>query len=90
MGLLKLPNLKNMRNKIIEILTEIRPEFDFTEEINFIEQGMLDSLDVINIVVSLDNTYGISIDGQDIVPYNFSSIDSIISLLKKNGVSHES
>lgn len=79
-----------MRNKIIKILTAIRPEFDFTQENNFIEQGMIDSLDVINIVVSLDNTFGISIDGRDIVPVNFSSIDSIVTLLKKNGISDES
>ena len=36
-----------MKEKIIKILTELRPEFDFTDEsFNFIEEGMLDSFDV--------------------------------------------
>lgn len=75
-----------MKKKIIEILTELRPEFDFTEEVNFIEEGMLDSFDVVNLVDELDSTFGISIDGVDILPENFASIEAIKNLLIKNGV----
>ena len=74
-----------MKEKVLEILLNIRPEFDFTEDVNFIEEGMLDSFDVVTLVSDLDTTFGISIDGVDIVPENFSSVDSIINLLKKNG-----
>lgn len=77
--------MKNLRKKVIEILTEVRPEFDFNEDINFIEAGMLDSFDIVNLVSTLDEAYGISIDGIDILPENFSSISNIISLLKNNG-----
>jgi len=75
-----------MKQKIIDILKEIRPEFDFTEKADFIEQGMLDSFDIVSLVSSLDEEFGISIDGLDILPENFSGIESIIALLKKNGV----
>jgi acyl carrier protein len=75
-----------MREKLIRILTEIRPEFDFTEKVNFIENGMLDSFDIFNLVSSLDNEFGISIDGMDILLVNFSSLERIESLLYKNGV----
>ena len=75
-----------MREKVIEILTELRPEFDFTEDVNFIEEGMLDSFDVVNLVDELDSTFGISIDGVDIIPENFASIEAITNLLIKNGV----
>jgi len=74
-----------MKEKIIAILSELRPEFDFTEEVDFIEEGMLDSFDVVNLVTELDSTFGISIDGVDILPENFASIESIENLLKKNG-----
>jgi acyl carrier protein len=72
-----------MKAKITAILSEIRPEFDFTKDVNFIEEGMLDSFDVVSLVSSLDETFGISIN---ILPDNFSSIENIIALLKKNGV----
>ena len=75
-----------MKEQIIKILTELRPEFDFTQEgVNFIEEGMLDSFDMVNLVSSLDATYGISIDGVDILPENFSTVDAIVALLVKNG-----
>lgn len=75
-----------MKTKVIEILTQIRPEFDFSQDVNFIHEGMLDSFDIVNLVTTLDETFGISIDGVDIVPENFSSIDSILELLSKKGV----
>ncbi len=75
-----------MKQQIITILTGLRPEFDFTKNVNFIEEGMLDSFDIVTLVSDLDNSFGISIDGMDIIPENFSSIDAIIHLLKRNGV----
>jgi acyl carrier protein len=75
-----------MKQQVIEILTELRPEFDFNQDLDFIEAGMLDSFDVISLVNSLDEKFGISIDGVDVLPENFSSLDKIIGLLKKNGV----
>jgi acyl carrier protein len=76
-----------MKEKIIKILSDIRPEFDFTEPVNFIEEGMLDSFDVFNLVNSLDYEFGISIDGVDIIAENFSTVDKIIALLNQNGIS---
>ncbi len=74
-----------MREQIIKILTELRPEFDFNQDVDFIEEGMLDSFDVVNLVSELDSLFGISIDGVDILPENFASVEAIENLLKKNG-----
>jgi len=74
-----------MKNKIIEILNGIRPEFDFGTETNYISQGMLDSFDLITLVTELDETFGISIDGTDILPENFESAEAIEAILRKNG-----
>jgi acyl carrier protein len=75
-----------MKDRVIGILREVRSEFDFTENVNFIEEGMLDSFDVVSLVSMLDESFGISIDGVDIVPENFSSLDAIMKLLKKYNV----
>jgi acyl carrier protein len=75
-----------MKERIIKILTDIRPEFDFTKKINFIENGMLDSFDIVSLVTALDEEFSISIDGMDILPGNFSSIDKIGELLNKKGI----
>jgi acyl carrier protein len=72
--------------QLAEILKGIRPEFDFTASSNFIEDGMLDSFDLVTLVATLDKTYGISIQGTDIVPENFQNLETIAALLRKCGV----
>ena len=89
MEVLSLKNMKKLSEvklQVISILSEIRPEYDFSQDLNFIEEGMLDSLDIVTLVNGLDEKFSISIDGNDIIPENFSSLELIANLLKKKGV----
>jgi acyl carrier protein len=70
----------------LEILTEIRPEFDFTGSEDFIEEGLLDSFDVVTLVSDIEMNYGISIEGVDILPENFRNAAAIKTLLQRYGV----
>lgn len=71
---------------IADILKEIRPEFDFTTSNDFMADGMLDSFDMVTLVSTLDKTYGISIEGTEIVPENFQNLQTIEALVRKYGV----
>ena len=73
-----------------EILKEIRPEFDFSASSDFMADGMLDSFDMMTLVATLDKTYGISIQGTDIVPENFKNLETIGALLRQCGVKDSS
>jgi acyl carrier protein len=73
-----------MREQIIAILSELRPEFDFTENVNFIEEGMLDSFDIVTLVTELEDKFSVTIDGEEVLPENFSSVDSIEALVNKS------
>lgn len=72
-----------MREKILEILQDLRPELDFTESNDFIEDGYLDSFDMVALVSNLDKTFCISILGEDIIPENFSNLEAIENIVKK-------
>lgn len=75
-----------MKERIIKILSELRPEFDFTVEgLDLIEEGMIDSFDMVSLVNELDTEFGISIDGVDILPENFASVEAIANLLIRSG-----
>ncbi len=67
--------------EIREILVDIRPEYDFKEDVDFIEAGMLDSFDVITLVTELEEKFDIQIDGSEIVPERFNSIKAIKALI---------
>lgn len=73
-----------MREKILKILSELRPEFNFTEDLNFIEEGMLDSFDIVSLVDAIDEKFGVSISGLDILPENFETLESIENTIIKN------
>ena len=75
-----------MKKEVFQTLNELMPEQDFTQNVDFIKEGMIDSFDLVLLVSELDLKYGISIDGVDIIPENFSSLDQIVELLNKNGV----
>jgi acyl carrier protein len=72
-----------MKTKVLNILSEIRSEFDFLTSSNFIEDGMLDSFDIVTLVTMLDEEFKISIEGTQVKPDNFISVESICSLLLK-------
>jgi acyl carrier protein len=74
-----------MMDRILAILRDIRPEQDFEQSQNFIDEALLDSFDVVTLVTALDETFSISIDGTDILPENFQNLAAIRRLLEKNG-----
>ena len=73
-----------MQQQIIEILKEIRPEFEFEGVDNFFDEGMLDSFDLMTLVATLDERFSVKIDGTDILPENFANVDAIAALIEKS------
>ena len=74
-----------MNEQIMAMLTELRPEFDFEESKDFVMDGLLDSFDIVSLTNMLEEKYGITIDGLDIVPENYASVEAIAGLVKKSG-----
>ena len=70
---------------ILEILAKIRPEFDYGDSSHFIEDGLLDSFDIITLTSMLEEKYDVKIDGLDIVPENFASVEAMKDLIRKSG-----
>lgn len=74
-----------MEEKIYDILKEIRPEFNFEESDNFVEDGYLDSFDIVTLVSELETAFDVIIDGLDVLPENFRSVQDLCNLVNKNG-----
>ena len=71
---------------ILDILNEIRPEFDFSQSSDFFEDGILDSFDLMTLVSDIDSIFGISIDGVEVIPENFKNLNVIKLLREKHGI----
>lgn len=73
-----------MKEKILAILKEIQPDFSFEDGVDFIEEGYLDSFDIVQLVAELEGQFKIVISALDIVPENFHSIEAIHAMVEKS------
>lgn len=71
--------------QLTEIIKQLKPGYELNPETNLVEAGILDSFDIMNLVVELEVAYNIEISGEDIIPENFATIVSICNLIKKCG-----
>lgn len=69
--------------KLLEILKNIRPDVDFENETALIDDGILDSFDVVSIISELDDVFGVQIRITELDPENFNSAESIWNLVQE-------
>lgn len=72
-----------MRETILDILTELRPDVDFETERALITKGILESFDIVSLVSELSDEFDITIRPKDLVPENFNSLDAICALIRE-------
>ena len=72
-----------MIDSILEILEGIRPDVDFVNEKKLIDDGILDSFDIISIVAEFNEAFDIEIDVEDLEPENFNTVEAMWELIQK-------
>lgn len=70
-------------DKLLKILEGIRPDIDFANATKLIDDHLLDSFDIIQIVNELNEEYDIEINVVDLVPDNFNTVEAILKLVEK-------
>jgi len=70
-------------DKLLELLQGIRPDVDFENETELIDDGILDSFDVVSIISEIDDVFGVQIRINELEPENFNSAEAIWALIQK-------
>lgn len=73
-----------MREKLVRMLNSINSEIDYENENNLVDNGIFDSLEIMQIVVGIEEKFGVEIDPDNIVPENFNSVETMLELIKKS------
>ena len=68
---------------ILAVLKDLKDDVDFENAKDFVEEGLLDSFDIVNLVGALEDDLDIEISGRDIIPDNFVSVEAIENMLEK-------
>lgn len=69
--------------KLTAILSELHPDIDFSTQTGLIDQGILDSFDIVTIVAEVEAEFGTVIPAQALIPENFNSAEAIFHLIRQ-------
>ncbi len=69
--------------KLLEILADLHPEVDFENTVDLVDDGILDSLDIVSLVAQIDAEFGVTIPAEEIIPENFNSAEELFALITK-------
>lgn len=72
-----------MEERILKILNEINGEIVDYQGKTMLEDGVIDSFDVIDIISSLEEEFGIEIDAEYAISENFSNKNAIINMVNQ-------
>jgi len=71
---------------IMELLHETNKTADFEHSDDFVSDDLLDSMDIQMLAIAMEDEYHITIDGTDLMPMNYTSVEAIRAMLRSHGV----
>lgn len=70
-------------DELLGILSDIKPDVDFSVEKSLIDDGLLDSFDIVQIINELKEAFDIEISPAEIVPENFNSAEALWNMVTR-------
>lgn len=71
--------------KVIEILESVKPGIDYSKENKLIDDGILESFDIITIIAKLSDEFDIEFTVNEVIPENFNSAEALYNIVCKLG-----
>lgn len=69
--------------ELLELLSEVKEDVDFENETALIDDGILNSFDILQIISALNEEYDISIPASEIIPDNFNSAKALLEMVER-------
>ena len=69
--------------EILDILNGLGLDVDFEHCTTLIDDGILESLDIVTVIAELSDAFDITIPAREIVPENFNSARALYALIKR-------
>lgn len=70
-------------HKLLEMLGEINEDVDFASEKALVEDGLIDSLDLTQIIAGMSDVFGVRVTTGEIEPENFNSAEAMLALVRR-------
>lgn len=70
-------------DKVIEILESVKPGIDYKNEKGLIDNGILESFDIITIIAKLSEEFDVEFSVNEVIPENFNSAEALYKTICK-------
>lgn len=71
------------KEQILAILKEVKPTKSLEDVTDIIEGGYIDSFELMSIIASFSDKFGIEITIEDLVPENFNSVEAMTQMVDR-------
>lgn len=71
------------KEQILAILKEVKPTKNLENVTDIIEGGYIDSFELMSLVMRLNETFGIEITIDELIPENFNSVVAISEMVDR-------
>lgn len=68
---------------LLELLKEVLPHVDWESEEGLVDDGLLNSIDIITIISEITDEYDITISADEMQAENFNSVQAIYEMIKR-------
>lgn len=72
-----------MKEKLTALLKENFSEIDFTESDALVDDGILESMTLVEIIATIALELDITIPYEEVIPQNFNSLDAMAAMLER-------
>lgn len=72
-----------LRNYIFSELARDNYFTNLSDDDSLIDNGVLDSVAIVQLLAFIENSFGTIIDDEDLIPENFENINSMCSLIQR-------
>ena len=69
--------------KLLVILSSLHSDVDFETAEDLVDDGILDSLDIVTLVTEINAELDVTIPAEEIIPENFNSAAALWALIEK-------
>jgi acyl carrier protein len=70
-------------NELIDILRDLHDDVDFETETGLVENGILNSLDIVTLITEINDRFDVMIPAEEIMPENFDSAEALWALITR-------
>ena len=72
-----------MKEKMMNLLMGIRADIDFETCTTLVDQKILTSLDIIQVISEVEDVFGVEIPAEEITAENLNSVYTLVALVER-------